>query len=88
MNEVTLYTWYPVDEQEDVAAAICDDMRGRLCNQGGFRTSLCGNRLTLRWSTNGNMHEVHMIIDSVRSPLIPDEHDPCPDEHDPCWDDK
>jgi hypothetical protein len=68
-NEVTLYTWHAANEQEHAAAVVCEAMRAKLANQGGFGVSLCGNRLTLRWRAN----EVHMIIDTVRSVTIPDE---------------
>ena len=74
MNKVTLYTWHPADEQEHAAATICEAMRAKLANQGGFGVSLCGNRLTLRWRGN----QVHMIIDEVSSVAIPDD----PEEED------
>lgn len=56
---------YEMEHSKEVAYVL-EEMRQKVGKE--FGVTLVGNRLTVRWNMDGQLVDVHMIIESVTTP--------------------
>ncbi len=60
-------------EHAPAVRRVLDEMRHRLATL--FGVTVTGNRCTVRWSMDGKLVDVHMIIENVTTPEESGQHD-------------
>jgi hypothetical protein len=61
---------YEMEHSKEVAYVL-EQMRQKVGKE--FGVTLVGNRLTVRWNMDGQLVDVHMIIESVTTPTEAEE---------------